>query len=377
MTYQERLLQRISIINGNKLTNLQYSKLGNESFKIGVNIGNKLQERSIEFKLVKQNMNSVRIATKYWDRHGTRNQLKKWYENSVIVSFEKAISEFYSMVVSKSELRQWYTIYTYSEWDGFISNYFPILLTKLAALTDISNIVIPNPIREYCELKWINYIKEEIKKIEYKLNIAQKEIEKLNHHIEVRQNKLSRGKGVYKWKWVIKKVNRKIEILQTKKSDEKKNKSTLTENLNGLNYTLNTSNEKYQWYKTHKTEYSNEIIGEPYEELVFKPIKAVLNNIDEYENKKGVYIIKNKTKNLHYVGQSKDLRKRIGQDHFDFKTGECKNQHFCDHYNHDRDEFVVAIVFCDTKDELDSLEKFYIAKFDSFYNGYNKTSGNI
>lgn len=41
-----------------------------------------------------------------------------------------------------------------------------------------------------------------------------------------------------------------------------------------------------------------------------------------------------------------------------------------------KDEFLVKIIPCTTKDELDRLEKMYIEQYDAFNSGYNSTGGN-
>lgn len=91
------------------------------------------------------------------------------------------------------------------------------------------------------------------------------------------------------------------------------------------------------------------------------------------ENIIGVYIIWNKTKNKYYVGQSKDVNKRIYQGHF-CSSGPKKYCFFKDWDNND--EFLVKIIPCTTKDELDRLEKMYIEQYNAFKGGYNRTGGN-
>lgn len=99
----------------------------------------------------------------------------------------------------------------------------------------------------------------------------------------------------------------------------------------------------------------------------------------EYEKIIGVYIIHNKEKDKYYVGQSKDVMKRIKQ-HFNGTIP--KNTIFAEDYytsqmeNRD-DIFEYKIIKCETKDELDSLEKKLIYEYDSWNSGYNGTSGNI
>lgn len=90
-------------------------------------------------------------------------------------------------------------------------------------------------------------------------------------------------------------------------------------------------------------------------------------------NKKGIYIIWNKSKNKHYIGQSKNIGKRMVQH---FKNGEVKNIIFAQDW-YSGDNFMYKYHFCETKDELDSLEKRYIEEYNSFERGYNSTNGNL
>lgn len=100
----------------------------------------------------------------------------------------------------------------------------------------------------------------------------------------------------------------------------------------------------------------------------------IASNFDypELENVKGVYIIKNATKNIYYVGQSKNMRTRFGNH---FKNGDVKNIKFAKDWYSD-DDFFYKYFICDTKDELDDMEREYISKYNSFENGYNATGGN-
>lgn len=98
-----------------------------------------------------------------------------------------------------------------------------------------------------------------------------------------------------------------------------------------------------------------------------------------YEKIIGVYIIHNLEKDKYYVGQSKDIMKRIKQ-HFNGTIP--KNPIFAEDYytsqmENKEDIFEVKIIPCETKDELDKLEKELISKYDSWLNGYNGTSGNM
>lgn len=98
-----------------------------------------------------------------------------------------------------------------------------------------------------------------------------------------------------------------------------------------------------------------------------------------YEKIIGCYVIRNVENEKCYVGQSKDVMRRIRQ-HFSGTTP--KNSIFCEDYYStepiERDRlFEISIIKCSTKDELDSTERNLIAVYDSWNCGYNGTSGNI
>lgn len=98
----------------------------------------------------------------------------------------------------------------------------------------------------------------------------------------------------------------------------------------------------------------------------------------EYEKIIGCYIIRNREKNKFYVGQSKDVIKRLKQH---FKGTVPKNaifaeDYYCSSMENKEDLFEVKIIRCATKDELDSMEKSLIEEYDAWNNGYNGTSGN-
>lgn len=108
-------------------------------------------------------------------------------------------------------------------------------------------------------------------------------------------------------------------------------------------------------------------------DLSFSDLRNALNfnHKDEY---KGVYIIWNKTKNKYYVGQSKNIFKRVFTQHFN--KGMVKNYIFFKDWDNN-DEFYWKYYICEIKDELDNLEKQKIAEYDSFRIGYNNTKGNL
>lgn len=112
------------------------------------------------------------------------------------------------------------------------------------------------------------------------------------------------------------------------------------------------------------------------EDESFVPLKLLLG----YENKQfiGCYVIRNTQNNKYYVGQSKDVMKRIKQ-HFRGTTPNniifAEDYYFCPEDKRDS-LFEIKIIHCETKDELDKTEKRLIEEYDSFNNGYNGTAGN-
>lgn len=121
----------------------------------------------------------------------------------------------------------------------------------------------------------------------------------------------------------------------------------------------------------------------------FKPLQADLKATDifnplsslvgiEYKKITGCYIIRNKEKNKYYVGQSKDVLRRLKQH---FKNTVPNNPIFAEDYytskwENKEDLFEFRVIELETKDELDKTEASLIEKYDAFNNGYNGTHGN-
>lgn len=107
----------------------------------------------------------------------------------------------------------------------------------------------------------------------------------------------------------------------------------------------------------------------------FTPLKQVIGLA--YKKIVGIYVIKNNENGKHYVGQSKDVIRRIKQH---FKGTEPHNIIFAEDYYFssypDKSElFSIKIIECE-RGELDQKEKEYIALYDAYQNGYNQTQGN-
>lgn len=112
------------------------------------------------------------------------------------------------------------------------------------------------------------------------------------------------------------------------------------------------------------------------EDESFIPLKTLIGY--DYSKIVGCYVIHNKENDKYYVGQSKDVMKRIKQH---FKGTVPANMIFAEDYYmstfYDKDDlFEVKIIQCATKNELDDTERALIEKYDSFHSGYNGTGGN-
>ena len=86
----------------------------------------------------------------------------------------------------------------------------------------------------------------------------------------------------------------------------------------------------------------------------------------------GVYILHNKTKDLYYVGQGKQVLNRV-------------NAHFTGHGNGDvyadykyGDQFTIRTIALENSgfSSLNALERYCISYYHAFYRGYNKPRGN-
>lgn len=218
-------------------------------------------------------------------------------------------------------------------------------------LTNISNTK-PSILKSLISLGIFNYFisKKRRNKLELKLSSCNTFICELNKNISDNNNQISKcNKNI---------DNYKLNI--SKKEKESKNKK---------NSRLNEYNKKLSEVKPLSNMVSQD------ESFTMLKLFSGL----EYERIIGVYVIHNKEKDKYYVGQSKDVMKRIKQ-HFNGTIP--KNAIFAEDYYtsqmENRDNiFELKIIRCETKDELDSLEKKLIYEYDSWNSGYNGTSGNI
>lgn len=155
------------------------------------------------------------------------------------------------------------------------------------------------------------------------------------------------------------------EAIKNKTADVKKRNKIIKEKNQATQKSINAVEKQIK--EINEKDYSLDL-GED----GFINLRKKLPSITKF-NTKGVYVIWNKTKNRYYVGQSKDVYKRLFTQHFN--NNGVKNIIFArDWFN--EDEFFYKIFPLETKDELDNKEKELIEKYDSFRNGYNGTGGN-
>ncbi len=86
----------------------------------------------------------------------------------------------------------------------------------------------------------------------------------------------------------------------------------------------------------------------------------------------GVYILYNKTKEMYYVGQGKQVLNRVNA-HF---SGKGNGDVYAD-YKYG-DAFTIQMIGLEESgfDSLNQLERFVILRYNAFSKGYNRTRGN-
>lgn len=86
----------------------------------------------------------------------------------------------------------------------------------------------------------------------------------------------------------------------------------------------------------------------------------------------GIYIIYNKTRNMYYIGQSKNVFKRVN-GHF---TGKGNGDVYAD-YKYGN-QFTISMIALEGSgfSTLNALEKNAISTYNAYSKGYNKTKGN-
>ncbi len=201
------------------------------------------------------------------------------------------------------------------------------------------------------------------------------------------ENKLKKAKFKFRIKLLTKKYNKvleKISMLENLKNEHLKNIENLTQAIkeqcsqfNKNHYRLRKEIDKIRKSYNEKRRLIKKLpknIVDNIQDLDFIPISTISSF--NQEKITGVYVIRNNENQKYYVGQSKDILRRLKQH---FKGNVPHNIIFAEDYYLSKNKenlFSVKVIPLQTKDELDSTEKDLIEKYDSFYNGYNKTIGN-
>ena len=179
-------------------------------------------------------------------------------------------------------------------------------------------------------------------KLQFQIYSLKNDIEELDKKINATKNKISES---------IKNKDNKIQLLENEHNKAKEIYSILISQVKPLDMTTTTVES-------------------------FIPMKDI--SALTYEKIVGCYVIRNKEKDKYYVGQSKDVLRRLKQH---FKNAVPHNPIFAEDYYtsawaEKEDLFEFKIFKLDTKDEMDQKEAELIEQYDAYTRGYNGTHGN-
>ena len=228
-----------------------------------------------------------------------------------------------------------------------------------------------------------DYLNQEIYRVKDILNITTRQyknkfpsLEEQISKVEKKLNKLSKKKPSSKVETLISENNRILDDLNSNLENLKNELETLS-----ANYNEEIQSLENQIVQNQRKEYA--ILGK------IKPLEATISNNAEfsplksligisYEKIVGCYVIRNVEKEKYYVGQSKDVLRRLKQH---FKGTIPNNPIFAEDYytstfENKENLFEFRIIQLETKDELDRTEKELIEQYDAFVSGYNGTHGN-
>lgn len=238
---------------------------------------------------------------------------------------------------------------------------------------------------------------------DYKAAVKNNEAALKNMSDKIETFVISERKKLSSFEKPIKKLTRKYEKVKTKNNQKKlsKVKTQLDKYEKIRSDILDVIKALEEQAKKNEAVYNerNAKYGNIYNDTLTKlntlysavtPLSAELPQTDDFiplqdvqyaERTKimGCYVIRNTQNSKCYVGQSKDIRRRLSQH---FKGVVPNNPIFAEDYYTSPAEiretlFEVKIIPLETKDELDKKEKELIEIYQSFELGYNKTSGNV
>ena len=117
-------------------------------------------------------------------------------------------------------------------------------------------------------------------------------------------------------------------------------------------------------------QYSNELVRE--NATVSPELFLRMKEENQLKAFAGCYVIYNINKNKYYVGQSKNVIQRVA-NHL---QGRGNGDVYVDLRNGDKFNISVLNIKDTNYKSLNPMEKFLIAKYNAYTNGYNKTIGN-
>ncbi len=388
--------------NGNKKEKPPEFSILNVDFNINTRV------TRIEFLQTQEYRTIQRYITQNYERYPIYSEWKT-REKTIKKTIKLTNSELELLNVNKDELIKMFAediILALNNEELFPSWFIKLYLKREldSDLNEMSNKL------KYLNTKQNNKItleQEEINAYNDKIIISNKSLHKLlkiKNKKDILLNKISNAKhniiktifsiGIYdylisqkrkhKVELKLEKINNRIKTTNDQLDDYKASINNCNSIISNCKLTIASNEKKYNIEKNNRLNEFNTKISE------VKPLPNIISQKDsftmlklfsglEYEKIIGVYIIHNKEKDKYYVGQSKDVMKRIKQ-HFNGTVP--KNPIFAEDYytskiNNKEDLFEIKIIKCNTKDELDKQEKKLIYEYDSWNNGYNGTSGNI
>jgi hypothetical protein len=126
--------------------------------------------------------------------------------------------------------------------------------------------------------------------------------------------------------------------------------------------------EKLENFKRTKDELQDRLRAQ-FSEKAWRPLASILNSADK--GGVGIYVLFNASKNKYYVGQAKQIFKRV-RDHF--AVEDIARDYLCG--DEIRVKFLTANeIGADYR--LDHIERTGIEIFDADKGGYNRTTGNL
>lgn len=92
--------------------------------------------------------------------------------------------------------------------------------------------------------------------------------------------------------------------------------------------------------------------------------------------KAGIYKIENTENKKVYIGQSKNLSRRLSNHKYELSRNNNQNKHLQNSWNKYGEECFTFEIICECSvEELNEKEDYYISTYDSFNNGFNNCLG--